>query len=282
MAILHKRFELPTDEKRTAHELTMPGRALYVLSQPSGLGLQIRIDSVSSDPIDFSQFGAFTVEPGEPGFSRLYLTHNAVPAGVLVLGIASGVRLDASAGGGDVSIGTVAQGAAGPNPWGVSEAELRLRVGALTDGEAAAGNGSLIALLKRLRTLLGGLGASTDAAASGAGANGTAVAVLKRVRDLWELFGFRAANPAPVDQTLTGGADLVDVGTLLGRVGYRGYVAAHQDNAGEVVVESSFDGAAWAQIGVLPAGAGLSLEGIAVDSLRLTGTAGDRVIGEVH
>jgi hypothetical protein len=79
--------------------------------------------------------------------------------------------------------------AALPLPAGASTettlAAVSTATGALADAESGAGNGSVIALLKRARTLLGDissdLGVPSDVEAT---ANGSLIAVLKRVRTL--------------------------------------------------------------------------------------------------
>lgn len=90
---------------------------------------------------------------------------------------------------------------------GLTDAELAARMGSATDAEAT-GDGTLIAITKRIRTLLGNLGASTDAEAAG---DGTLIAITKRIRTL---FGSLIALFPTSLGAKAGSASLATVGSI--------------------------------------------------------------------
>lgn len=243
-----KRIALDTTDARRTYEIPGAGNFLAVIRQSSGLGLQIRLDSNTSEPIETDEFGSFEV-PG--GFSRIFVSHAAVPGGELVLGIGAGIYLRPGPIRG-VTVGTVDQGVPGAFAWGVSDALVRTA-----------------------------LGAPADAAAAGVGVAGSVLAVLKRIRDLWESFAFRSGNPVVSSLALAVAGTTYGFGpaVVLGRNARRGVVRAAATNAGTVEIRLSHDGATFSGwFGPILAGEAFTLDGFDVHTVNARSTvAGDSV-----
>lgn len=227
-----------------ARERVYVGAAVLVVIQcPSTAALKIGIEH--GDPVSASRGMIFRVAAG---FEFVELTADAVAGGVLELAFGAAGDDFSVASAGSLAVEAV-QGSAGPDPWAVFDTGARAGIGAPDDAEAAAGNGSLVALVKALRTLLGPL-------TFVGGASGSQVVT--------------AAAP---------GVTLVDFFGSIGRNARYGHVQAHPDNAGLVTVDLAHDGATWRTQAWLPPGADFDFTGMDVRKVRVgMDVAGDSAL----